>query len=55
MAHCYRNEAETASLWLDPAYLQSKGSQAALKVEPLFRKWHGDPRFGTLLRNAKLA
>ena len=42
-------------MWLDHAYLQTKGSLEALKVEPLFRKLHGDPRFGALLRKAKLA
>ena len=53
-AHAYRGEADAAFRWLDRAYQHSKGSLEPLKVDIPFRKLHGDPRFATWLRKAKL-
>jgi adenylate cyclase len=53
-AHSWRGEAEAALAWLKRAYDQRKGSLLLLKVDPLFRNLHGDPRFDALLRKAKL-
>jgi tetratricopeptide (TPR) repeat protein len=54
-AHAYRGDADTAFAWLDRAFQQKMGSLANLKIDPLFQKLNGDPRFGALLRKAKLA
>ncbi len=53
--YAFRGEADTAFAWLDRAFLQRKGSLALLKIDPLFQKLRGDPRYGALLRKAKLA
>jgi len=53
-AHAYRGEADAAFSWLDRAYQYSKGSLEPVRVDVPFRKLHGDPRFDTLLRKAKL-
>jgi TolB-like protein len=53
-AHAYRGEADAAFMWLDRAYQQRRGTVVPLKVDPLFRKVHGDPRFDALLRKLKL-
>jgi tetratricopeptide (TPR) repeat protein len=53
-AHAYRGEADAAFTWLDHAYQHEKGSLEDLRVDPLFRRLHGDPRFDAFLRNLKL-
>jgi TolB-like protein/predicted TPR repeat methyltransferase len=53
-AHAYRGEADTAFTWLDHAYQHAKGSLEDLRVDPLFRRLHGDPRFDAFLRKLKL-
>ena len=53
-ARAYRGEVDAAFAWLDRAYKQMPGSLAALKIDPLFRKVRGDPRFDALLRKVKL-
>jgi tetratricopeptide (TPR) repeat protein len=52
--HAYRGEADAAFTWLDRAYQQKRGSLEYLKVDPPFRKLHGDPRFDAFLRKVKL-
>ncbi len=52
--HAYRGEADAAFSWLERAYTQIPGSLAQLKVDPLFLKLHGDPRFDALLHKLKL-
>ena len=53
-AYAYRGDADTAFAWLDRAYQQRMGSLANLKIDPLLQKLRGDPRYGALLRKAKL-
>ena len=53
-AHAYRGEVDSAFAWLDRAYQQRRGSLEYVKVDPLFRKLHSDPRFDALLRKMKL-
>jgi adenylate cyclase len=54
-AHAYRGEADAAFVWLDRAYKQRKGSLEDLKMDPLFRKLQGDPRFNAWLSKTKLS
>jgi len=53
-AHAFRDEADATFAWLDRAYQQRRGTLWPLKVDPLFLKVHGDPRFDTLLHKLKL-
>jgi TolB-like protein len=52
--HAYRGETDAAFVWLERTYQQKKGDLAFLRLEPLFRNLHGDPRFDAFLRKAKL-
>jgi hypothetical protein len=52
--YAFRGQACDAFAWLDRASQQRTGSLAALKLDPLIQKLHGDPRYGALLRKAKL-
>jgi TolB-like protein len=53
-AYAYRGEADTAFSWLDHAYQHAKGALEDLRVDPMFRGLHGDPRFAALLSKVKL-
>lgn len=53
--YAFRGEADTAFAWLDRAFQQRMGSLANLRTDPLLQKLRGDPRYGALLRKAKLA
>ena len=53
--HAYRGEADAAFAWLDRAHQHQKGSLVDLKIDPRLQNLRGDPRFGVLLRKAKLA
>ena len=55
VVHAYRGEADEAFEWLDRAYRQRKGSLEFLKIDPLFRSLHGNPRFDAWLVKAKLS
>jgi len=52
--HAYRGEMDAAFTWLERAYQQNRGSLEVVKIDPLFQKLHGDPRFDALLRKMKL-
>jgi TolB-like protein len=54
-AYAFRGETDAAFAWLDRAFQQRMGSLASLKIDPLLKKLRGDPRYGALLRKAKLA
>jgi tetratricopeptide (TPR) repeat protein len=54
-AYAYRGEPDAAFAWLDRTSRQKMGSLVDLKINPLFQKLRGDPRFGALLQKAKLA
>ncbi len=53
--YAFRGEADTAFAWLDRAFRNRRGSLTTLKIDPLFQKLRGDPRFVALLKKAKLA
>jgi tetratricopeptide (TPR) repeat protein len=53
-AHAYRGETDAAVIWLERAYAQRDGGMVLLKVDPLLRNLHGDPRFKALLRKMNL-
>jgi TolB-like protein/Flp pilus assembly protein TadD len=52
--HAYRGEFDAAFAWLDRAYRQRDGGLTVLKIDPLLRPLHADPRFQTLLVKMKL-
>jgi tetratricopeptide (TPR) repeat protein len=53
--YAFRGEADAAFAWLDRAFQQRMGALANLKIDPLLQNLRGDPRYGALLRRAKLA
>ena len=44
-SHVYRHDIDGAFHWLDLAYAQRDGQMFWLKVDPLLRNLHGDPRY----------
>ena len=52
--HAFRGEMATAMDWLERAYQQRDGSLQNIKIDPLLRPLHSDPRFRALLRKLKL-
>jgi eukaryotic-like serine/threonine-protein kinase len=53
--YAYRGEPDAAFQWLERAYRQRDGGIVALKIDPLFRSLHADPRYQALLVKMKLA
>ena len=54
VAHAYRGETDAALTWLERAYGQRDGGMVFLKMDPLLRNLHGDPRYQVLLRKMNL-
>jgi TolB-like protein/Tfp pilus assembly protein PilF len=52
--HAWRGERERAFEWLDRAYARHDLGLRLVKVDPLLRKLHGDPRFTRFLRKMNL-
>lgn len=52
--HSYRGEADAAVTWLERAYSQRDGGMISLKVDPLLRNVHSNPRYKALLRKMNL-
>jgi TolB-like protein/tetratricopeptide (TPR) repeat protein len=52
--HAYRGERDAAVTWLERAYRQRDGSMLFLKVDPLLRNLHSNPRYKVLLRKMNL-
>jgi TolB-like protein/class 3 adenylate cyclase/Tfp pilus assembly protein PilF len=48
-AYAYRGEIDLAFEWLERAYAQRDPGVAAIKVSPLLRNLHGDPRWQSFL------
>jgi len=48
-AHAYRGESDAAFRWLERAYDAHDHGMLVLKVDPLLRNLHPDPRFQSLL------
>jgi TolB-like protein/Flp pilus assembly protein TadD len=52
--HAYQGEADAAVTWLERAYKQRDVSMLFLKVDPLLRNLHSNPRYKALLRKMNL-
>jgi hypothetical protein len=54
MVYGFRNESGEAFEWLDRAYAQRDGGLIAVKVDPMLKSLHGDPRFAAFLKKLNL-
>jgi TolB-like protein/lipoprotein NlpI len=52
--HAYRGEPDAALTWLERAYEQRDSGMVFLKVDPLLRDLHSNPRFRALMRKMNL-
>jgi tetratricopeptide (TPR) repeat protein len=52
--HAWRGEADRAFEWLDRAFAQRDVGMLWVRIDPLFRKVHGDPRWKPFLRKMTL-
>jgi TolB-like protein len=53
-AHAFRGDADRAFEWLDRAYTARDIECVFVKINPLLREIHSDPRFNKFLRKMKL-
>jgi TolB-like protein/class 3 adenylate cyclase/Flp pilus assembly protein TadD len=53
--HAYRNEADLAFQWMERAYAQHDPGLISMKVDPLLRRLHDDPRWRPFLKKMGLA
>jgi serine/threonine protein kinase/Tfp pilus assembly protein PilF len=53
--YAYRGEIEAAFEWLDRAYRERDAAMSSIKVNPLLRSLHKDPRYEALLVTMKMA
>jgi hypothetical protein len=54
MAYAFRNQSDKAFEWLDRAYAQHDGGLIGMKVEPLLKSLHHDPRYTAFLKKLNL-
>jgi TolB-like protein/Tfp pilus assembly protein PilF len=54
-AHAYQCEADLAFEWLERAHRQRDAGLASMKVDPLLRELHADPRWQPWLERMRLA
>jgi TolB-like protein/DNA-binding winged helix-turn-helix (wHTH) protein len=52
--YAFRNQSDKAFEWLDRAYVQRSGSLVGMKVDPLMKCLHKDPRFAAFLKKLNL-
>jgi TolB-like protein/DNA-binding winged helix-turn-helix (wHTH) protein/Tfp pilus assembly protein PilF len=52
--HAWRGEREQAFHWLERAYQERDGGILSIKVDPVFRSLHDDPRYASLLVRLRL-
>ena len=52
--YAFRNQTDEAFEWLDRAYAQRDPSLMAIKLEPLLKSLHNDPRYAALLKKLNL-
>ena len=52
--YAYRNQADQAFEWLDQAYAQRNSGLMQMKVDPLLKSLHKDPRFAAFLKKLNL-
>ena len=50
----WRGEKTQALAWLERAYTQRDGGLSFIKIAPMLKSLHGDPRFASLLRKLRL-
>lgn len=55
LVYAARNEVELAFQWLEKAYERRDSGLTELKVSPLLRSLHADPRWATLMRKIGMA
>ena len=54
-AELFNGETDAAFRWLDRAYRQRDPGMEMLKIDPLLRNLHSDPRFQAMLVRMSLA
>jgi TolB-like protein/cytochrome c-type biogenesis protein CcmH/NrfG len=54
-AYAFRGETDAAFQWLDRAYRNRDAGFGQLRVDPLLKSLHSDPRWAPFLRQARLA
>jgi tetratricopeptide (TPR) repeat protein len=54
-AHAYRGDADQAFEWLERAHRQRDAGLASMKIDPLLRALHADPRWQRWLKRMGLA
>ena len=52
--YAFRHQSDKAFEWLDRAYAQHDSSLIYVKVDPLLKSLHNDPRFAALLKKLNL-
>jgi len=52
--YAFRNQSDKAFEWLDLAYVQRSGSLVGMKVDPIMKSLHKDPRFVAFLKKLNL-
>lgn len=52
--YAFRNQPDEAFAWLDRAYAKRNDGLIFVKVEPLLKSLHNDPRFASLLKKLNL-
>jgi serine/threonine-protein kinase len=52
--YAWRGEKDKAFEWLERAYAQNDGGLSFIKVDPLMKSLHGDPRYAAFLRKMGL-
>ena len=55
MVYATRRDNDAAFEWLERGYIQRDAGIALVKMEPLLRPLHGDPRWGAFLKKMNLA
>jgi TolB-like protein/Tfp pilus assembly protein PilF len=53
--YAYRGNSDLAFQWLNRAYQQRDSGMRSLKIDPLLKSLHKDPRYSELLRKMRLA
>jgi hypothetical protein len=52
--YAFRNQSDEAFAWLDRAYAKHDDGLIFMKVDPLVKSLHNDPRFAALLKKLNL-
>ena len=55
LAIVLRNQRDEAFKWLDRACAQHDGGLIFLKIDPLLKNFHSDPRYAALLKKLNLS